>query len=119
MKRHITNEKAPRLAPEGFGNHTTNSADSTAGLTPRQQRALRELLRRRVSREQLDRITGASNSPQVVAQLRAMGLTIDCDRIEVRDRDGRHCRPGVYRIASASRHKAQALLKASDGKWAQ
>jgi hypothetical protein len=83
--------------------------------SPRQIRALQELLNGPISREHLDRVAGSSNSPDVVASLRQRGLRIDCDAsVAVTDRDGRQTFPGVYRLNPDDRAKAIALLKNSE-----
>jgi hypothetical protein len=70
---------------------------------PRQLRALAVLLKRPVPREQLDSMAGASNSPELVAELRRRGLELPCERICFIDRDGFTCRPGVYSLTTADR----------------
>ena len=70
---------------------------------PRHLRALAVLLRRPISREQLDSVAGASNSPELVAELRRRGLELPCERIKFIDRDGRPCRPGVYSLTITDR----------------
>jgi hypothetical protein len=82
--------------------------------SPRQIRALQELLNGPISREHLDRVTGCSNSPAVISALRDRGLEIVCDTVEVIDRDGRKAHPGVYRLDAGAGAKAIALLKNSE-----
>lgn len=65
---------------------------------PRQKRALAALWNHAQTREALDRISGSSNSPDVIARLRSKGLDIPCTTISVTDRDGKNVRPGVYRL---------------------
>ena len=77
---------------------------------PRQLRALTVLLRRPVPREQLDSVAGASNSPELVAELRRRGLEVPCERIRFIDRDGFACRPGVYSLTLADRRKVFAWM---------
>ena len=77
---------------------------------PRQLRALTVLLRRPVPREQLDSLAGASNSPELVAELRRRGLDVPCERIRFIDRDGCACRPGVYSLSIADRSKIYAWM---------
>jgi hypothetical protein len=93
-----------------------NSSPSPARFTgtdnPRELRALALLLRRpSVPREVFDREVGCSNGPDLIARLRSYGLGPDhlpCTRIEITDRDGCTCRPGVYYLTpqgrSAVRH---------------
>jgi hypothetical protein len=74
-------------------------------LTARQWRVLKALYRNRVqgdqgvSRERLDDIAGASNSPQIVSELRRKLLGKDgllCRKVDVVDRDGKTCKAGRY-----------------------
>ncbi len=58
-----------------------------------------------IDREALDRIAGASNSPDVVMRLRGK-LGQDCietRQVDATDRDGKPCRPGQYRLTPAGR----------------
>lgn len=82
-----------------------NSAKFTGTDNPRHLRAITVLIRRPVSRQELDSVAGASNSPELVAELRRRGLDVPCDRIHFIDRDGKDCRPGVYRLSDADRRK--------------
>jgi hypothetical protein len=91
-----------------------SSAPSKRNFTgtdnPRQLRALAVLMRRPVSREELDHIAGCSNGPELVAELRRRGLDVPCERIRFIDRDGFTCRPGVYSLTIADRRKVHAWL---------
>ncbi|MGM9428018.1 hypothetical protein [Hydrogenophaga sp. MI9] len=70
---------------------------------PRQLRAILELLRRNLWREEVDAVAGASNGPDVVAQLRRQGLELPCKLVTVTDRDGRKVRAGQYSLTAADR----------------
>lgn len=87
-----------------------NKRNFTGTDNPRQLRALAVLLRRPVSREELDHIAGCSNGPELVAELRRRGLDVPCERIRFIDRDGFTCRPGVYSLTIADRRKVHAWL---------
>ena len=80
---------------------------------PRHLRALAVLLKRPISRENLDSIAGCSNGPELVAELRRRGLWDDllCERIAFTDRDGRPCRPGVYHLTPKGRRLVLNWLK--------
>ena len=80
-----------------------NSAKFTGTDNPRHLRVLTVLLRRPVTRQELDNVAGCSNSPDLVAELRRRGIAIRCERIEFIDRDGRKCRPGVYQLTGKGR----------------
>ena len=80
---------------------------------PRHLRALAVLMRRPVSRENLDAIAGCSNGPELVAELRRRGLEGEllCERIAFIDRDGRPCRPGTYFLTAKGRRLVLNWLK--------
>lgn len=97
MKKRPTPHKAESSAP--------NKRKFTGTDNPRHLRALAVLLRRPVSREELDHIAGCSNGPELVAELRRRGLEVPCERINFVDRDGFICRPGVYLLTDGDRRK--------------
>ncbi len=115
---HPTSGSAPTPGKGGrAARENTDKANSTGQRikSPRQIRALQALLNGPVTREHLDRMAGASNSPDVVASLKRHGLRIDCDTSQpVTDRDGRKAYPGVYSLHPDDRTKAIALLKNSE-----
>lgn len=78
---------------------------------PRHQRVLALLLTRPAKREEIDRIAGCSNAPELIAELRRRGLELPCERVEALDRDGRPCRPGVYHMTATDRRKVSAWLR--------
>ncbi len=97
--------KAPPVAA-GRGEATKqNKPAYLTALCPRQARALAALLRGPVPREQMDRLAGCSNAPDLVASLRRRGFVIPCEKICVTDRDGRRCWPGIYSLTDADRTK--------------
>jgi hypothetical protein len=94
-------------------NHTadfTPAAAFLSKLTQRQKIALEYLRHGQMHREALDRATGASNSPEVVRQLRKLGLEIPCQLIVATDRHGQPCRPGVYSLSPMDRVKLGGAL---------
>lgn len=70
---------------------------------PRHLRAITALLKRPISRAELDSLAGCANGPDLIAELRRRGLPIECERITFIDRDGQKCRPGVYHFTQACR----------------
>lgn len=71
--------------------------------TLRQRRLIEALFIGPRSREELDQIVGCSNSPEVVRQLREIGLAIPCQLKAHVDRDGKAGRHGVYGLSDADR----------------
>lgn len=74
---------------------------------PRQLRVLKALLQGPRSRTEVDTISGASNGPEVIAQLRHHGLSIECELVPGVDRDGEKVRFGVYRLTDKDRELLQ------------
>lgn len=70
---------------------------------PRHIRALRDLLRLPVDREDLDQVVGCRNSPELVAELRRRGLKVPCLRTTAVDKDGRLTRVGTYYLTELDR----------------
>jgi hypothetical protein len=71
-------------------------------LSHRQSRVCQVLATgRKLWREEVDRIAGASNGPELMRQLRRKGLEWQCDRIKKTDRDGNKCKPGLYSIVGS------------------
>ena len=82
-----------------------------AKLGPRELRLLCALMLGPVRREEVDRVAGASNGPDVVMRLkRAIGIKVPCRRVPATDRDGRPCRPGIYNLSDADRIVARGVL---------
>lgn len=77
----------------------------------REERLLIALLEKPHLREHLDRRAGASNSPDIVFRLRNRGLTIPCERVVLKDRDGNECRSGLYSLTDPDRQAIRAALK--------
>lgn len=82
--------------------------------SPRQRRVLLALLAGPQTREQLDRVAGASNAPDVVMKLRRrFGLSLPCALGRVRDLDGHTVERGIY--AMTNRDKVLALAITQEG----
>ncbi len=84
-----------------------------AKLTPRSKRVLFSLAKGPMSREQIDQVSGASNGPEVVRQIRRLGFEIPCTRIRQIDRDGQICYPGRYKMTRLDRQRLFELAKGS------
>lgn len=87
-----------------------NSAQFTGASNPRHLRAIAALLRRPMPRESLDNEVGCSNGPELVAELRRLGLEVPCHRIHFVDRDGFVCRRGVYLLTDTDRRKLRRWM---------
>jgi hypothetical protein len=72
---------------------------------PRYLRVIHSLELRARSRKEIDRIAGAANGPQLIANLRACGLAVPCRMIPGIDRDGHPIRFGVYSLDALDRKK--------------
>ena len=76
-------------------------ANGRSRLAPRHERVIRALLTGDwIIREELDRVAGSSNGPDVIYQLRCrFGYdAIESERIDSIDRDGKPCQIGRYRL---------------------
>lgn len=79
----------------------TQASPKARQFTARQSRVLLALMTRLdwIWREEIDRIAGASNGPEIIRQLRHHhGIEIDMRKVPAIDRDGRPCEPGQYKI---------------------
>lgn len=82
---------------------------------PRHLRVIQAVLTRPLPREQLDAIAGASNGPDLVAELRRRGLDFPCTRTKKKDRDLYDCYPGVYHFTQRDRRRVYQWLKSRAG----
>jgi hypothetical protein len=82
---------------------------------PKRIRALHALTYRDwVSREDLDRLIGASNSPDAIMQLRRKyGLDIIMREVQAINRDGRHIWYGKYQLAYDDKVMVREWLESS------
>ena len=72
---------------------------------PRHLRVIHAVWVRPIPREQLDKVAGCSNGPELVAELRRRGLKMPCERTKKQDRDLFDCYPGVYHFTESDRRK--------------
>lgn len=85
---------------------TAKTASKFSGTdNPRHLRVVHSLRIRSRKREEIDGIAGASNGPELIAELRRRGLDIPCVRVPAIDRDGYPIRYGVYHLTDADRRK--------------
>jgi hypothetical protein len=120
MKKPPRHDQAPGAAEEQdrIPRKSTARASFCGTENPRHLRILAALLARARTREDIDRIAGASNGPAAIAELRALGLPkpacLPCERTPCFDRDGREVRRGVYWLTPAGRRRVQAWMRRRD-----
>lgn len=92
----------------------TIAYDFKGTKSPRRIRALIALVYRDyVSRENLDRLAGCSNSPDLVFQMKNAGLPIQTREVKAKDRDGRNTHYADYYLLPAIKAKAKEWLESS------
>ncbi|KVU30536.1 hypothetical protein WK65_04360 [Burkholderia ubonensis] len=90
--------------------------DFTGTANPRHLRVLHALMRRPMPREEVDRVAGCSNGPDLIFDLRDKGLEIPCVKVACVDRDGLAVERGIYSPSEADRRKiARWLAKRGKG----
>lgn len=105
------NRNAPAQGgPDTADSKANGSTPKPLHLTQRQRRALVALLERPRSREELDRIAGTSNSPDLVSRLRRRGILILCEHVSHTDRDGVKGWHGVYKLPASERERIGGAL---------
>lgn len=95
----------PELVVEAAVPKAKTSAKFAGTENPRYLRVVHALWRGARSRKEIDQIAGAANGPQIIASLRALGLTLPCRLVPGIDRDGHPIRFGVYEMDKADRVK--------------
>lgn len=99
---------------------TPNSAGATTPTAfygtdnPRHVRVLRALLAGPVTRERLDSVAGCSNGPQLISDLRDLGLShagLPCKMVTGTDRDGRSVKYGEYTLIGEDRRAVDEWLR--------
>ena len=78
---------------------------------PRHLRVIQAAITRPLPREQVDQVAGCSNGPQLVSDLRALGLEFPCTRTRKKDRDLFDCFPGVYHLTQLDRRRLAVWLR--------
>ena len=111
-RQSVSESSAPRQ-----GNNTTQGGPPPnppepprflGTVNPRHLRVIDELMQRPLLREELDRVAGCSNSPELVAELKRRNLQIVCLLMTRTDRDGKPCRPGLYILTDTGRRQVEA-----------
>src|SRR5471032_1168315 len=94
--------------------HSTSPAHFSGTDNPRHLRVIHALLIRPRKREEIDRIAGASNGPELMAELRRRGLRAKCRRTPGIDRDGYPIKFGIYEFDDSDRRAIAAWLRIRD-----
>ena len=96
------------------GNHSTNTNQSTQTLrinSERQYRLILAILETARGTNELIRIIGANNVPDVVMRLRRKGWKIHTKFVTVEDRDGKKVEAGTYKLDNSQLEQAKEVLK--------
>ena len=78
---------------------------------PRHLRVIMALLVRPRPREEIDRVAGASNGPELIAELRRRGLDVPCSKTPCIDRDGFEVKRGIYYFTERDKRLIRAWFK--------
>jgi hypothetical protein len=81
---------------------------------PRHLRVIMALLVSPRPREAIDRIAGASNGPDLMSALRALGIKAPCSKTPCIDRDGFEVKRGIYHLTDHDKRLIRAWLKRRD-----
>jgi hypothetical protein len=81
---------------------------------PRHLRVIMAFLVRPRPREEVDRTAGASNGPELIAELRRRGLDVPCSKTPCIDRDGFEVKRGIYYFTDRDKRLIRAWLKRRD-----
>lgn len=113
-----------KAEPDLFGT-TVPEQNSTPAVkfagtdNPRYLRVIRALRTRAMPRAHLDDVAGCANGPDLISNLRALGLGKDglaCTMIDDTDIDGRKIKRGVYNLTAAGRRAISTWLGKRESK---
>src|SRR5471032_3670365 len=108
-------EAKPDLFPQPEpAEYSTAPAHFSGTDNPRHLRVIHALMIRPRRREEIDHIAGASNGPELMAELRRRGLRAECKRTPGVDRDGYAITFGVYEFDDDDRRAIAAWLRIRD-----
>lgn len=100
-----------------FKKEKTSAPDKrkfTGTDNPRHLRVITALMVSPRPREAIDRIAGASNGPELMAELRRRGLEAPCSKTPCIDRDGYEVKRGIYHFTDRDKRLIRAWLKRRD-----
>lgn len=106
---------APTKTQGAFENSEQSKSSKPAHFlgteNPRHLRVIMALLVSPRPREAIDRIAGASNGPELMAELRRRGLEAPCSKTPCIDRDGFEVKRGIYHFTDKDKRLVRAWLK--------
>lgn len=103
-----------RPSPNNGNPSAPDKRKFTGTENPRHLRVLMAFLVSPRPRETVDRIAGASNGPELIAELRRRGLEVPCSRTPCIDRDGFEVKRGIYYFTDRDKRLIRAWLKRRD-----
>lgn len=106
--------KDARPTPKDKAGDAGKQSQFTGTTNRRHLRVIVALTHRMRTREEVDRIAGASNGPEVIAELRRRGLDLPCTRVPCIDRDGFEVKRGIYSLSSADLARIRAWRRRRD-----
>lgn len=108
-KSGLHRQAEPDLFPTTDTNTDSTPIAHFSGTdNPRHLRVLHALMTRPRRREEVDRIAGASNGPDLIFELRKRGLSVQCRRVPGIDCDGKPVKFGVYFLDDTDRRAIAA-----------
>jgi hypothetical protein len=114
MRKPPRHDQAPG-ASKGTRGESSPRGEFLGSDNHRHLRVLAALMVRARSREEIDRIAGASNGPALIQSLRELGLPrrtcLPCERTPCYDRDGLEVHRGVYWLTPAGRRRVRAWMR--------
>jgi hypothetical protein len=111
------NRKTGAPKPQAVGAmRVAQAAKKVNQKNPRRVRILKALLTRPHMREELDKVAGASNVPDIMMRIgRELRIEFKCEHVDSIDRDGLPCRPGLYSLTEEGREEAFKWLQSDAG----
>lgn len=111
------NQTTRTALPDSNHSTNTNQAKQTLRInSERQYRLILAILETARGTNDLIRIIGANNVPDVVMRLRRKGWIIHTKLVTVSDRDGRKVEAGTYKLDNSQFEQAKEFLKAYQSK---
>jgi hypothetical protein len=108
----MKNAQLPLMAELSVADTTHSTTDKFTGTdNPRHLRVIHALMVRSRPREEIDRVAGCSNGPDLIASLRRVGIEIPCARVRAFDRDGLPVNRGVYFLSSSDRRTVSRWIR--------